>query len=86
MIKEAEQLIAEALRRVNLHDSFSPAEIGKRLGMNRFQSEAAARALSDAGVLVLGFDCAASFSSDFRKSRKRAAGKPARPVKVGSRQ
>ena len=81
MIKEAEQLMSEALKRVDLHDSFSPAEIGKRLGMNRFQSEAAARALSDAGVLVLGFDCAASFSSDFRKSRKRSPAKPGRPAR-----
>jgi hypothetical protein len=71
MTKEAEQLMAEALKRVDLHDSFSPAEIGHRVGMNRFQSEAAARLLSDAGVLVLGFDCAASFSTDFRKAKQR---------------
>jgi len=71
MTKEAEQLMAEAMKRVDLHDSFSPAEIGHRVGMNRFQAEAAARSLSDAGVLVLGFDCAASFTTDFRKAQKR---------------
>jgi len=63
--------MAEALRRVKLDESFSPTEIGHRVGMNRVQCEAAARSLSDAGVLVLGFDCAASFTSDFRKARKR---------------
>ena len=78
MIKEAQELMAEALRRVELHESFSPAEIGKRLGLTQSQSEVAARALSDAGVLVLGFDCAASFTSDFRKARKRATGKSGR--------
>jgi hypothetical protein len=32
------------------------------------QAESAARSLSDAGVLVHGFDCAAHFSPDFRKA------------------
>lgn len=71
MDKQAEQLIEEALKRVKLDDSFSPAEIGQRVGMTRLQAESAARMLSDAGVLVLGFDCAAEFSADFRKSRTR---------------
>ena len=80
MTKEATQLMAEALKRVDLNESFSPADIGHRVGMNRFQAEAAARALSDAGVLVLGFDCAAAFTSEFRKAQKRDARvrKPAR--------
>ena len=73
MTNEAERMMTEALRRVALSDSFSPVELGHKIGMDRPQSEAAARALSNAGVLVLGFDLAAHFSTDFRKSRARIA-------------
>jgi hypothetical protein len=68
MTKEASHLMAEALRVVKLNGSFSPAEIGSRIGLHKLQAEAAARLLSNAGVLVLGFDCAAHFSADFRKA------------------
>ena len=60
-----------ALKSVDLSSSFSPAEVGARIGLNKHQAESAARDLSNAGVLVLGFDCAANFSSDFRKARTR---------------
>lgn len=66
--------MAEALKRVNLGGSFDPADLGMRIGLNKLQSESAARALSNAGVLVLGFDLAAHFSPAFRKSHKPAAG------------
>jgi hypothetical protein len=78
MTKEATQLMQEALKRVSVSGSFSPAEIGAKIGMDKHQAESAARALSNAGVLVLGFDCAAHFSPDFRKANKPAARKPAR--------
>jgi hypothetical protein len=73
MTKEAAQLMAEALRIVKLNGSFSPAELGSRIGLHKVQAEAAARSLSNAGVLVLGFDCAAHFSADFRKANAPAA-------------
>jgi hypothetical protein len=68
MTKEASQLMAEALRVVTLNGSFSPSEIGARIGLHKLQAESAARSLSNAGVLVLGFDCAAHFSPDYRKA------------------
>ena len=80
MNKEAEQLMAEALRVVKLNGSFSPSEIGARIGFHKIQAESAARSLSNAGVLVLGFDCAAHFSPDFRKARESIA-----PVKRAKR-
>ena len=83
MTKEANQLMAEALRVVKLNGSFSPAEIGNRIGLEKLQAEAAARSLSNAGVLVLGFDCAAHFSPDFRKANAKLAGpkKSKRPAR-----
>ena len=75
MTNEATQLMDAALKAVDLNSSFSPAEIGAKIGLNKPQAESAARALSNAGVLVLGFDCAAHFSPDFRKSRARTAQK-----------
>jgi hypothetical protein len=89
MTKEAAQLMAEALKVVKLHGSFSPSEIGARIGLHKMQAESAARSLSDAGVLVIGFDCAAHFSPDYRKANATVAtAKPARPAKVkaGARQ
>jgi hypothetical protein len=64
---EATLLMAEALKRIKLDGSFSPEKIGARIGLNKAQAESAARALSDAGVLVVGFDCASHFTSEFRK-------------------
>src|ERR1700712_3041690 len=69
MTTEAEQLMAEALKRVKLNGGFDPAELGARIGLSQAQAEAAARALSNAGVLVLGFDGAAHFSPAFRKNQ-----------------
>jgi len=78
MTKEAAELMAEALRVVKLSGTFSPADIGARIGLHKIQAESAARSLSNAGVLVLGFDCAAHFSPDFRKANTRIAmAKPA---------
>lgn len=69
MTTEAEQLIAEALKRVKLSGSFSPADIGAKIGLNKSQAEVAARSLSNAGILVLGFDSAAHFSPEYKKAR-----------------
>jgi hypothetical protein len=69
MTNEATQLMGEALKRIKLNGSFSPEKIGAKIGLSKSQSEVAARSLSNAGVLVLGFDCAAHFSPDFRKAR-----------------
>ena len=69
MSTESDQFIAEALKRVGLGGSFSPTDVGAKIGLSKPQAEAAARALSNAGVLVLGFDNAAHFSSDYRKLR-----------------
>ena len=79
MTEDATQLMAEALKRVTVSGSFVPAEVGKRVGLSKPQAELAARALANAGVLVLGFDSAAEFSPDFRKAAAKTAGrKPAR--------
>lgn len=81
MSNEAELLVAEAVKRVGLSGGFSPSEIGAKIGLSKPQAEAAARALSNAGVLVLGFDCAAQFSSDYRKLR--AAQDPSKKSRSG---
>ena len=75
MTNEATQLMAEALRVAKIDGSFSPAELGAKIGIKKAQAEAAARELSNAGVLVLGFDCSANFSPDFRKARAKAEAK-----------
>ena len=67
MTTEANRLMAEALKVAKLDGSFDPAEIGARVGLNRAQAESAARMLSNAGVLSIGFDSAAHFTVDFRK-------------------
>jgi DTW domain-containing protein YfiP len=77
MTNEAERLMTEALRRNKLSESFCPVEVGRKIGLDKLHAEAAARALSNAGVLVLGFDFAAQFTSQFRKSRTRIAPKKA---------
>jgi len=68
MTREADQLMAEALRTVKLNGTFYPAEVGAQIGLDKGQSELAARALANAGILVLGFDCVAEFSPDYRKA------------------
>jgi len=82
MTDEASRLMTEALRIVKLNGSFSPAEVGAKIGLNKGQAEAAARDLSNAGVLVLGFDCAAFFSPDFRKARAPVDRKPKKVKKA----
>jgi hypothetical protein len=69
MTSEAERLMAEALKRVKLNGGFDPAALGAKIGLNKAQAEIAARALANAGVLVLGFDSSAQFSPGFRKNR-----------------
>ena len=78
MIKEAEQLLAAALKSVKLNDGFCPTEIGAKAGMDKHQAEAGARALANAGVLVLGFDLAAHFTRDYRNAHTPAVKKPAK--------
>lgn len=75
MTDDASTLLAAALKKATLQGSFSPAEIGAKVGLTKAQSELAARALSNAGVIVLGFDCAAHFSSDYRKAHAPPAAK-----------
>ena len=73
--------MAEALKRVTVSGSFDPAQVGKRVGLSKPQAESAARVLSNAGVLVLGFDSSAQFSVDFRKAHGGSPRKPARKKK-----
>lgn len=68
MTKEAAQLMAEALKTVKLNHGFCPVRVGAKAGLTKPQAETAARALSNAGILVLGFDFSAEFSSDYRKA------------------
>ena len=81
MTIQANELLAAALKKVDLDGGFSPAEVGAKLGLTKPQAEAAARDLANAGVLVLGFDHSAEFSPDFRKSRTAAAAAPAKGAK-----
>ena len=68
-------LLNAAVKAVTVRGSFSPAKVGARLGLTKSQSESAARGLSNAGVLVLGFDCDAHFSPDYRKAHAAPAPK-----------
>jgi hypothetical protein len=52
--------------------SFSPAEIGQDIGLDKDQATAAARQLSSSGILELGFDCSANFSVAYKKLRTKA--------------
>ncbi len=70
MTTEATKLLETALKTATIDGSFSPAAIGARVGLSKAQAESAARALSNAGVLVLGFDCDAHFSVDYRRANK----------------
>ena len=80
MTPEADQLLAIALRKIDLRDGFNPTELGAKVGLNKLQAQAAARLLANAGVLVIGFDQSAEFSEDFRKSRTRAVAEAPRPA------
>jgi len=68
MTKDASTLLAAALKSATLTGSFSPAEVGARVGLDKVQSELAARWLANAGVLELGFDSAAHFTAEYRKA------------------
>jgi hypothetical protein len=81
MTTDASQLLAMALKKVDLRDGFSPAALGAKIGLTRAQAEAAARTLANQGVLVLGFDSAAEFSADFRRSRAARVGAAAGSAK-----
>lgn len=78
MTPDAKRLLTEAEKVVGLRGSFDPADIGKRVGLSPGQAESAARALSNAGVLVLGFDNAAHFTADYRKAHLPAEPKAAK--------
>jgi hypothetical protein len=87
MTPEADRLLTVALKKVALRDGFSPAELGARVGLSKLQAETAARALANAGVLVLGFDHTAEFSDDFRRAKAppvvltpKKKGRPAKPA------
>ncbi|HXE52694.1 MAG TPA: hypothetical protein VN541_06745 [Tepidisphaeraceae bacterium] len=71
MTNEANRLLDAAVKRVGLRSSFFPAEIGQDIGLDKHQAEAAARHLSNAGILELGFDCAATFSPEYKKLRSK---------------
>jgi hypothetical protein len=84
MNNEATRLLNAAVKRVGLRSSFSPAEIGEGIGLDRHQAEAAARHLSNAGILELGFDCSATFSRDYKKLQSQSS-EPAEPTPARSR-
>lgn len=69
--------MSAALKTVKLSGSFFPAVIGAKIGLDRIKSEAAARCLSNQGVLELGFDNAAQFTRDFRMAHTPVEAKPA---------
>jgi len=73
--------MAEALKRVKLNGEFAPEDIGQRIGMSKEQSEVAARTLSNAGVLVVGFDGATHFTPEFRKMTEANMPKPVKAVR-----
>lgn len=60
--------MAKALKTVGLKGYFSPAEVGAKIGLSKMESENAARALSNDGILVIGFDCAAEFSPEYQRA------------------
>src|SRR5690554_518948 len=68
MTPEATQLLAEMLRVVKLDATFSPLDVGARIGLTRTQAETAARVLANSGVLDVGFDFYAQFTPEFRKA------------------
>src|SRR4051794_37502754 len=68
MNQEAQRLLNEAVRVAGLRGSFDAVELGEGIGLNKGQAETAARALSNAGILSLGFDNAAHFTPEYRKA------------------
>jgi hypothetical protein len=84
MTPEASTFLAAALKSATLNGTFSPADVGARIGMDRHRAEAAARWLSNAGVLSLGFDQAANFTPEYRKAHAPAA-KKARGAKANKK-
>ena len=82
MTLEAEKLLAAAIEMVGLRGSFDPAEVGETVGLSRMQSEAAVRALSNDGVVELGFDMAAHFTPGYRKFLNPNEGKPVKVAKA----
>jgi hypothetical protein len=85
MTPEADQLLAIAMRKIQLSDGFCPVELGAKVGLSKLQAQTAARLLANAGVLVLGFDQTAEFSQDFRKSKARPASAELPPAKAKKR-
>jgi len=85
MTNEAQKLLEQAIKAVGLRGSFDPAEVGHKVGLNRMQAEAAARMLSNAGVLVLGFDMAAHFTPEYRKFRGPVEKKAEKKQAAGAR-
>jgi hypothetical protein len=81
MTTEATSFLAAALKSATINGSFSPADIGAKIGLNKFQAEAAARSLANNGVLSLGFDSAAHFTPEYRKSQAGKSAKAAKPAK-----
>ena len=80
MTPEATSLLAAAIKSATLAGSFDPVTVGARVGLDKFRAQAAARTLANAGVLELGFDCAANFTAEYRKAsapRTPAVAKPA---------
>lgn len=69
MTTEASAFLAAALKTATLNGSFSPKDIGAKIGLNKFQAEAAARSLANDGVLSLGFDSAAHFTPEYKKAK-----------------
>ena len=72
MTNEATLLLNAAVKRVGLNSSFSPTEIGRDIGLDNDRATAAARQLSSSGILELGFDCCANFSTAYQKLRAKA--------------
>ena len=86
MTNEAKRLLDKAMESVGLRGSFDPAELGAKVGLSRQQAESAARDLSNAGVLVLGFDLAAHFTPDYRKAHAPPAAPKAKVKKESAKE
>ena len=87
MTTEVTTFLAAAIKTATLKGSFSPREIGRKVGLNPSQSEAVARSLANSGVLTLGFDSAAAFTPEYRKAYLKthpdaASVKPARRARA----
>jgi hypothetical protein len=85
MTTESSQLLAAALKHVPLANTFCPIEIGRKAGLSKPQAQLAARALSNHGILSLGFDLAAAFTPDYRKANAKTLPKGVLRRKVASK-